>query len=178
MDTIDTYRELDKRWRNTAASARFRLKKKQVQMETERQAREMTTKVTQLEKLNKGIYRLWFLLFGTGFKVVELWNIRIRNTDYIVYNQFIRIPKWDSILAIDHSWEGQIITIFTLPVYNTLHKYTTTTSKDWLANTRDIEHTITSSSITTTGHIVQSSRDQCLSTTYHELICDYSNHPT
>ena len=41
--------EEDKRRRNTAASARFRVKKKQREQALEKQAKEMTDKVTQLE---------------------------------------------------------------------------------------------------------------------------------
>jgi TolA-binding protein len=41
--------EEDKRRRNTAASARFRIKKKQREQALEKQAKEMTDKVTQLE---------------------------------------------------------------------------------------------------------------------------------
>lgn len=41
--------EEDKRRRNTAASARFRIKKKQREQALERTAKEMTEKVTQLE---------------------------------------------------------------------------------------------------------------------------------
>ena len=41
--------EEDKRRRNTAASARFRIKKKQREQALEKQAKEMTDKVAQLE---------------------------------------------------------------------------------------------------------------------------------
>jgi hypothetical protein len=44
--------EEDKRRRNTAASARFRVKKKQKEQQLEKTAKEMTDRVTQLEQEN------------------------------------------------------------------------------------------------------------------------------
>ena len=75
--------EEDKRRRNTAASARFRIKKKQREQTLERTAKEMTDKVSQLEARigqleteNKWLKNLITEKDGKDDDVTELWRKR------------------------------------------------------------------------------------------------------
>ena len=75
--------EEDKRRRNTAASARFRIKKKQREQTLERTAKEMTDKVNQLEARigqleteNKWLKNLITEKNGKNDDVTELWHKR------------------------------------------------------------------------------------------------------
>ncbi|CAH0014683.1 unnamed protein product [Clonostachys rhizophaga] len=73
--------EEDKRRRNTAASARFRIKKKQREQALEKSAKEMTDKVTaleskvsQLETENKWLKNLLVDKNGGGEDISSLWK--------------------------------------------------------------------------------------------------------
>ena len=73
--------EEDKRRRNTAASARFRVKKKQREQALEKSAKEMTEKVTalegriqQLETENKWLKNLVMEKNGSSEDMVKLWK--------------------------------------------------------------------------------------------------------
>lgn len=78
--------EEDKRRRNTAASARFRIKKKQREQALEKSAKEMTDKVTsleskvsQLETENKWLKNLLVDKNGGNEDITTLWNEFTKN---------------------------------------------------------------------------------------------------